>query len=297
MKRCLIFCLIVLFSFMASSCSITFLTDDVGLPSQSLSVDYGKIPPYSGKAYVAVNGNMPSFAKEDLTTVSFESYSPLDDLRRCGTCVASIGQDLMPTESRESISSVKPTGWHSVQYDFVDGKSLYNRCHLIGFQLTAENANRQNLITGTRYLNVEGMLPFENMVADYVQETGNHVLYRVTPHFEGDNLLASGVYMEGFSVEDGGEGICFFVYCYNVQPGVVLNYATGESYLEQADEGTLSSTQENKSLYILNISSKKFHSKNCSGAKDIKAGNKKETSLAREVLIKQGFIPCKSCNP
>jgi len=209
MRRSLVFCLVILFCFMASSCSVSFLASDFTEPIPSVSVSYGKIPPYSGKPYVAVNGNVPLFSKEELTTVSFEEYSPLDNLRRCGTCVASIGEELMPKEPRESISSVKPTGWHSVQYDFVDGKSLYNRCHLIGFQLTAENANRQNLITGTRYMNVEGMLPFENMVADYVRETGNHVLYRVTPHFDGNNLLASGVYIEGYSVEDDGEGICF----------------------------------------------------------------------------------------
>ncbi len=295
MRRCLIFCLVVLFSLTASSCSISFLENDFAGPLQSVSVAYGEIPPYSGKPYVAIDGNEPQFGEEDLTTVSFEAYSPLDDLGRCGVCVASIGEDLMPTESRESISSVKPTGWHSVQYDFVDGKSLYNRCHLIGFQLTAENANRQNLITGTRYLNVEGMLPFENMVADYVRETKNHVLYRVTPHFEGNNLLASGVYIEGYSVEDDGEGICFFVYCYNVQPGVVLDYATGESHLEQTEDIVMPSAQETR--YILNLSSKKFHEVTCSGARDIKPDNKKETSLQRDTLVAQGFIPCKSCDP
>lgn len=184
-------------------------------------------PEYSGQAYVAINGNQPFFTQEDYTASSFETYSPLDGLGRCGPAEACVGQDLMPTEPRGSIGSVRPTGWQVSKYDFVDGKYLYNRCHLIGYQLTAENANKQNLITGTRYLNVTGMLPFENMVADYIHETGNHVLYRVTPIFDGTDLVARGVLMEGWSVEDSGEGICFNVYCYNVQPGVTIDYATG----------------------------------------------------------------------
>ena len=188
------------------------------------------IPAYSGEAYVAINGNQPFFTEEDMTSSSYETYSPLDGLGRCGVAEACVGQDLMPTEERGSISSVKPTGWQVAKYDFVDGKYLYNRCHLIGYQLTAENANKQNLITGTRYLNVTGMLPFENMVADYIHETGNHVLYRVTPLFDGTDLVAQGVLMEALSVEDGGEGICFNVYCYNVQPGVTIDYATGDNW-------------------------------------------------------------------
>lgn len=191
--------------------------------------DLETIPEYSGSPYVALNDNQPEFDESLFTTEAFETYSDLDSLGRCGVALANIGEELMPTEKRGSISSVKPTGWHSVQYDFVDGKSLYNRCHLIGFQLTAENANWKNLITGTRYLNVEGMLPFENMVGDYIKETGNHVLYRVTPVFEGDNLVASGVIMEAQSVEDKGEGILFCIYAYNVQPGVEIDYATGTS--------------------------------------------------------------------
>ena len=193
------------------------------------SVSPDDIPAYDGKPYVAINNNQPEFSEELFGTDAFESYAELDDKGRCGTAIANIGTELMPTEKRGSISSVKPTGWQSVQYDFVDGKSLYNRCHLIGFQLTAENANWKNLITGTRYMNVEGMLPFENMVCDYIKETDNHVLYRVTPVFEGDNLVASGVIMEAESVEDRGEGIMFCVYVYNVQPGVVIDYATGNS--------------------------------------------------------------------
>lgn len=188
---------------------------------------------YIDDPYVTVDNNVPNFSDSDLAsaTESFETYSELDALGRCGVAYASVGIDLMPTEKRGSIGQVKPTGWQTVKYDCVDGKYLYNRCHLIGYQLTAENANKQNLITGTRYLNVDGMLPFENMVADYVQETGNHVLYRVTPIFEGDNLVASGVQMEALSVEDNGEGVSFNVYCFNVQPDVLIDYATGESSL------------------------------------------------------------------
>lgn len=179
------------------------------------SFNLADVPAYSGQPYVAVNGNVPYFTDADLTDVSFESYSDLDSLGRCGVAYASVSQDTMPTEKRGSIGEVKPTGWHTAKYDNVDGKYLYNRCHLIGYQLTAENANVKNLITGTRYLNVQGMLPFENLTADYVKETGNHVMYRVTPVFEGNNLVASGVLMEAESVEDQGEGVLFCVYVYN----------------------------------------------------------------------------------
>lgn len=195
------------------------------------SISLEDIPEYSGEPYVVINGNEPFFTGEDMTSTSYEKYSELDEDGKCGVAEANIGKDLMPTEERKSIGQVKPSGWHTVKYDIVDGKYLYNRCHLIGFQLTGENANKKNLITGTRYLNTEGMLPFENMVADYIKETGNHVLYRVTPIFEGNNLVASGVLMEAKSVEDDGEGICFNVYVYNVQPGIVIDYKTGESRL------------------------------------------------------------------
>ncbi len=187
------------------------------------------VPTYDGEAYVEVNDNLPFFTEEDLSEESFETYSELDELGRCGTAYANIGQDLMPTEPRGEIGAVRPSGWHTVKYEGIDGNYLYNRCHLIAYQLAGENANEKNLITGTRYLNTQGMLPLENQVADYVKETGNHVLYRVTPIFEGDNLLSSGVLMEGYSVEDGGEGICFCVYAYNVQPDIRIDYATGDS--------------------------------------------------------------------
>ena len=193
---------------------------------------FSAVGEFSGEPYVEINGNMPFFTEDEITDESFESYGEMDALERCTVCVASIGRDLMPTEERGSIGYVKPSGWQNEKYDFVDGKYVYNRCHLIGFQLTGENATRENLITGTRYLNVEGMLPFENDVAQYIRDTGNHVMYRVTPIFEEDNLLASGVLMEAYSVEDEGEGICFNVYCYNAQPGVIIDYATGENFPE-----------------------------------------------------------------
>ena len=190
------------------------------------------IPDYNGSPYVAVNGNNPYFTESDYTTVAFENYSQLDSKGRCGVAFANICLDIMPTEERGNIGSVKPSGWHTVKYEIVDGKYLYNRCHLIGFQLAGENDNKLNLITGTRYFNVTGMLPFENMIDDYVDETNNHVIYRVTPMYEGDNLVASGVLMEAWSVEDDGEGVCFCVYVPNVQPGVIIDYATGESRAE-----------------------------------------------------------------
>lgn len=210
---------------------------------------------YEGEPYTVLNNNTPDFRQQDLVTESYEHYSELDALGRCGAAMASVGQDLMPTEQRGSIGQVKPSGWQTVKYEQVDGKYLYNRCHLIGFQLTGENANKQNLITGTRYLNVDGMLPFENMVADYVKETGNHVLYRVTPVFQGDNLVADGVQMEAMSVEDNGDGICFNVFVYNVQPGIDIDYATGESCLAAHSVDTAQSSGTIRG----NSSSKIYH--------------------------------------
>lgn len=200
------------------------------------------IPEFSGEPYVELNGNEPEFSDDEMTEQSFETYSELDDLGRCGTAWANLGTDIMPTGKRESIQHIRPTGWHTVTYDFVEGNYLYNRCHLIGYQLSGENANEQNLITGTRYMNVEGMLPFENMVADYIQETENHVLYRVTPFFEDNDLLADGVQMEALSVEDDGAGVSYNVYVYNVQPGISIDYETGES--SASDAGTAPSGPE-----------------------------------------------------
>lgn len=257
-------------------------------PGSALS----EIPEYDGAPYVAVNDNIPFFTEEEITTDVFEDYSALDGLGRCGVAYANICRELMPTEKRESISAVKPSGWHSVEYDFVNGKSLYNRCHLIGFQLAGENANERNLITGTRYLNIEGMLPFEDMVADYVKETDGHVLYRVTPVFTGDNLVADGVLMEGWSVEDEGDGVCFNVYAYNVQPGVSIDYATGDSRAAPADGSPAA-----EGTYILNTNSKKFHTPDCSSVGKITEGNRREFSGSRDELIAQGYTPCGSCHP
>lgn len=196
-------------------------------------IDLNNLPDYSGDPYVIINDNIPYFDESEYTEESFETYSELDELGRCGVAYANIGTDIMPTEERGSIGQIKPSGWHTVKYDIVDGNYLYNRCHLIGYQLSGENANEQNLITGTRYLNIEGMLPFENTTADYVTETENHVFYRVTPIFTGDNLVADGVLMEAYSVEDKGEGVCFCVFVYNVQPGIEIDYVTGESCLAE----------------------------------------------------------------
>ena len=283
------------------------------LPGGVTSSTLEDLATYSGQAYVEVNGNVPFFTQEEKTTESFEEYSPLDSLGRCGVAYANVGLDTMPTEERGSIGQVKPSGWQTVKYDCVDGKYLYNRCHLIGYQLTAENANEENLITGTRYLNVEGMLPFENLVADYVKETGNHVLYRVTPIFEGDNLVASGVEMEALSVEDNGEGVCFHVYCYNVQPGVTIDYATGNSWLDgeapvtdgsgssattpDQSVGGDTSTAEQEESYVLNTSSKKFHRPDCSGVAGMSPNNRQDYTGTRQSLIDHGYSPCGTCKP
>lgn len=212
------------------------------IASVDLAIDTEEIPAYSGEAYVEINSNIPYFTDSEMSTTSYEYYSDLDSLGRCGVCVANIGPDIMPTEERGEIGNIKPTGWHTVKYsEIIEGNYLYNRCHLIGFQLAGENDNEKNLITGTRYLNMDGMLPFENMVADYVKKTGNHVLYRVTPIFEGDNLVADGVLIEAESVEDNGSGILFNVFCYNIQPGITIDYATGDS----TEDGSIAAKEEN----------------------------------------------------
>lgn len=252
------------------------------------------VPEYSGEPYVAINDNEPEFTAEELTSASYEEYSDLDQLGRCGEAKACIGEELMPDEERESISSVTPTGWENQQYDIVDGGYIYNRCHLIGFQLTGENANEKNLITGTRYMNTEGMLPFENEVADYIRETDNHVLYRVTPVFEGEDLVASGVQMEAESVEDNGQGICFNVYVYNIQPDITIDYTTGYNWkTDDVDSGKASAQQS----YILNTNTNKFHRPDCSGTENIKAKNRKEYSGDRGDLINKGYEPCGRCKP
>lgn len=248
------------------------------------------LPAYSGSPYVEINGNVPDFSPEQFNEDACEFYTDLDQLGRCGACYANIGPELMPTEERGSISSVHPSGWIQAQYDWVDGKNLYNRCHLIGFQLTGENANEHNLITGTRYLNVDGMLPFENLVAEYIRETQHHVLYRAAPIFEDSNLVASGVHLEAASVED--DTIRFNVYCYNVQPGVVINYATGESYGEETASETAPAEE-----YVINTSTGKFHLPSCSGVDSMKEENRRDYTGSRDTLIAEGYTPCGRCNP
>lgn len=257
--------------------------------------DISSIPEYNGSPYVEINDNVPQFTKSEITTSSFEIYGGLDGLGRCTTAFSCIGKDLMPTEKRGEIGSVKPTGWHLAKYDFIDGKYLYNRCHLIGYQLTGENANEKNLITGTRYLNIQGMLPFENEVAEYIKNTNNHVMYRVTPIFEEDNLLADGVQMEGYSVEDKGRSISFNVFCYNVQPGVNIDYATGDN--STSGEYTTTTDEDITDTYIVNLNTKKFHKPSCSSISQMSKKNKKQYKGKRSSLINNGYEPCKNCNP
>ncbi len=250
-------------------------------------VTLSDIPGYDGELWALINNNIPYFSDDEITTDVFEEYSEPDSLGRCGTAYANICKELMPTKERGDISEIHPTGWHSSFYDFIDEGSLYNRCHLIAHELAGEDANERNLITGTRTFNKDGMQPFENLVADYVHETGNHVLYRVTPLFEGDDLVARGVLMEAYSVEDEGEGVCFCVFCYNVEPGVGIDYATGDNWTDVGEEYT----------YILNTNSMKFHLSGCPGVSDIAEHNKQEFTGSRDELIGQGYTPCKTCNP
>lgn len=266
-------------------------------------VSLDAIPAYDGKAYVAVNNNEPFFTDSDMTTTAFENYSDLDSLGRCGVAYANICKDIMPTEERGKIGMIKPSGWHTVKYDVIKDRYLYNRCHLIGYQLAGENANSKNLITGTRYLNVEGMLPFENLVADYVNNTGNHVLYRVTPMFSGSNLVANGVLIEAKSVEDNGGGILFNVYCYNVQPGVGINYENGDSWLDgttgSASSGSDSSAAENsaadssnsETMVHITATGKKYHRAGCRTLK------KSDTEVTLDEAKSMGLSPCGICNP
>ena len=288
-KQRAIAALLVLVCLVSTGCTEIGLSPPQEAMTSVSSVEY--VPDFSGEPYVFLGNSKPDF--ENTTTNSYETYAPLDEMGRCGTAEACVGIDLMPTEERGSIGSVKPSGWQSAKYDCVDGKYLYNRCHLIGYQLSGENANKQNLITGTRYMNVEGMLPFENMVADYVKETDNHVMYRITPHFYGDELVARGVIMEALSVEDDGEGVCFSVYVYNVQPGVVIDYATGESRLE---DGTAGGGEEAVS-YVLNTSSRKFHLPACSGAASISEANRQAYAGSRADLVSRGYQNSETCKP
>ena len=286
------------------------------------------VPEYSGNAYADINDDIPFFSEDELTAETFQEYWPLDELGRCSGAFACIGPESLPTEPRENISMIEPTGWHSVQYEGIDRGYLYNRCHLIGYQLTGQSANEKNLITGTRYMNVEGMLPFENSVEMYVEGTGNHVLYRVRPYYQGDDLVAAGVLMEAKSIEDPLVQFCAF--CYNVQPGIEIDYATGDSRVKETassdeilpivvdppseESKSITRSSENGSIteieekdtpseepeeitYILNTNTKKFHQPYCSSVQDIKDKNKRETTQSREEIISQGYQPCKRCNP
>ncbi len=272
---------------------------------QAASFDSSSISAYTGIASVELNGGEPYFLSEEEYAAGFpnygtEYYSALDELGRCGVCYAVVGTETMPTAERGEIGSIKPTGWHTVKYsDYIDGNYLYNRCHLLGYQLTAENANECNLITGTRYLNIIGMLPYENIIANYVEETGNHVFYRVTPIFEGENLLASGVLMEAYSIEDNGQGIQFCVYCYNVQPYIGIDYATGDSWLDEDAEYpdllTNLQLEADEVTYILNTSSKRIHLATCSSVSEMSEHNKQETNATIAELEAQGYSCCKRC--
>ena len=262
------------------------------------------IPYFSGDPWTPVNDNEPTFTDEEITTTGYEFYSELDNLGRCGYVMACVGREMMPTEDRGDIGSIKPTGWVQKQYDgnLVSGGNLYNRCHLIGFQLTGENANRKNLITGTRYMNWDGMVEFENMIADYVKETGNHVMYRVTPMFYENELVARGVHMEAYSVEDNGEGISFNVYAYNVQPGITIDYATGESWLSGESGGNTDTEQkpnenegEDGPKYILNTSSKKVHIPTCGSVSTMSDKNKQEYNGELADILAEGYQKCGAC--
>lgn len=260
---------------------------------QAVAFTFSQVPEFSGQPYVLINNNIPYFKTTEKTTSVFETYSELDNLGRCGVTYANICKELMPTEDRGEIGMVKPSGWtysgksNNNKYDFVDGKYIYNRCHLIGFQLAGENANEKNLITGTRYLNIDGMLPFENMVADYVKETKNHVLYRVTPIYKDDELVARGVLMEGYSVEDKGKGIEFCIFAYNVQPGVKINYSTGQNWLEN--------TEASATGYIINTKTKTIHKISCKNVKVNSNFNYVNEDINN--LLQQGYKTCKTCNP
>jgi len=340
LKRISLLVIPLLLTLTLSSCSLLL----AHLPSSDLPpadtsdsaeepITLETLPPWSDAAFVALEFNIPAFTESDLTTEGFESYAELDELGRCGEAFALVGPETMPTEEREGIGMIKPSGWKTVRYDgLVDGKYLYNRCHLIGYQLTGENANECNLITGTRYLNIEGMLPFENDIAAYVEETGNHVLYRVTPIFEGVELVARGVVMEAYSVEDEGEGICFHVYAYNVQPHITIDYLTGESYAtadapaadapmpvpsppdetpeqngtneensatpeDDTQSGTASNGEHVEYTYVLNKKSMKIHLPSCDGAQTMSEKNKLYFSGTLEEAIAQGYSPCGTCKP
>lgn len=290
--------LLMLSMLLCSSCSLLDLLNPPPPPSYD---GVENVPPFDGKTpFVILNEGIPYFDPSEYTAACFEEYADLDRLGRCGVTFACVGTDIMPTEDRESISSVKPSGWQSETYEHIKGKYLYNRCHLIGHQLTGENANERNLITGTRFLNIDGMLPFENLVADHVRELEHHVLYRVTPIFHDKNLVANGVVMEGYCIECAGEEAVFCIYAYNCQPGVEIDYKTGMGRLSgtPAPEGGDENTGDEITVtYIINVSSKRFHKPTCAGAVSMKESNRLESTATRDELIAQQYIPCGTCKP
>ncbi len=290
--------------------------------STPISFDYSQVPAYDGTASVQLNASVPYFTKEDIqfakNNLSAEFYGDLDRLGRCTVAVASVGKESMPSENekRGEIEQIQPSGWHSVEYDNVPDKYLYNRCHLIGWQLTGENANPNNLITGTCAINVDGMLKYEDDVAAYVKSTGNHVLYRVTPVFVDSDLVARGVLMEAYSLEDDGAGLQFCAWAYNTQPGITLNYADGSSEqtpllpaveeqaapepeAEPVVEAPAPSPSQEEQLhsYVLNTNTKKFHLPGCRSVKKMKEANRQDVEETRSDVISQGYEPCQICNP
>lgn len=296
MRKNLVSIIALLLAMLMILCSCNINSGDEYNPGNESNISY------TGVAYTEQNGNIPVFSDAEKTTKAYERYSDLDSLGRCGIAIAVLGQETMPAkdEERGSISNVTPSGWVQAKYDIVDGGYLYNRAHLIGWQLSAENDNKKNLITGTRYFNVEGMLPFENMVADYIRETNNHVAYRITPVYDGSNLVCNGVIMEAWSIEDNGDGICFNVLVHNVQPGIQIDYSTGKSWLtgETPPETTNPIPDAgNNATYILNTSSKKIHKVTCTYAITMNEENKSEYNGDINDLIEQGYSRCGTCKP
>ena len=271
-------------------------TNQTSIQTTANEIDFSTVPDYTEEPIYVYNNNQPLFTKQEITDDAYESYSDLDELGRVGTATACLGPETLPTEDREDISSVTPSGWINHSYNIVDGSYLYNRCHMIGFQLSGENNNEENLFTGTRYMNVDGMLPYENQTKEYIDETDNHVMYRVTPDFENDNLVCDGVLMEAYSVEDNGSGLSFCIYVYNVQPGITIDYTTGENYTSNTTQ-TSDTSDTTDTTYILNTNSKIIHIPSCNSVAKMAEHNKKEYTGSYEALIKEGYHPCQNCNP
>lgn len=290
--------------------SDTDISTAQNITASSLSFDYNSLPTWDGThASIEVNNNVPFFTKDEIVSKSYEKYSELDSLGRCGPAVACLGMDTLPTEKRGSIGMVKPSGWHTVKYpDQIKDRYLYNRCHLIAYELSAENANKLNLVTGTRYLNIDGMLPYENKTREYIDQTGNHVMYRSTPVFVGNELVCRGVLMEAYSVEDNGKGLQFCIFCYDVQPEISIDYATGDSHIGNPVSNSTPSADTHTSditsvetpqgtTYIINTNSKVFHRPDCSAVSKMSQKNKKEYTGNYDDLITEGYKPCSICNP